>query len=236
MQSGLDTSIIAFLQTRLEFATETLYNYELGYKAAFPAAGLRLRLAAFYMDREDMQLKAWYNEGPQFVGYTDNAASGNNRGLEVEADWQPLARLQVNVSLGLLDTRIEGFVANDPDLGIIDKSGREQAQAPNWQYSASAEYAFAGHAWARLEIEGKDAYYLSDSDDQRSSSWQLLHVSAGYRLGSLETALWVRNLLDEDYVVHGFYFGNDPRKFYANEAYYQFGAPRVAGFTLVWHL
>ena len=91
-------------------------------------------------------------------------------------------------------------------------------------------------AWARLEVEGKDGYYLSDSDDQRSSSYQLLHATAGYRLGSLEATLWVHNLLDEDYVVHGFYFGNDPRNFYANEAYYQFGAPRVAGLTLVYQL
>ncbi len=235
-QSGLDPSIIAFLQTRLEFDTETLCNYELGYKAALADAALRLRVALFWMERQDVQLKAWYNEGPQFVGYTDNAASGRNRGLELEADWQPLSRLGFNFSLGLLDTRIEDFVANDPDAGFVDKSGRDQAQAPNWQFSAAAEFAFSEHAWARLEVEGKDGYYLSDSDDQRSSSYQLLHATAGYRLGSLEATLWVHNLLDEDYVVHGFYFGNDPRNFYANEAYYQFGAPRVAGLTLVYQL
>jgi hypothetical protein len=29
--------------------------------------------------------------------------------------------------------------------------------------------------------------------------------------------------------VHGLYFGNDPRKEYVNEAYRQFGEPRVFG-------
>ena len=43
---------------------------------------------------------------------------------------------------------------------------------------------------------------------------------------------WFEDWFDEDYVVHGFYFGNDPRKFYVNEPYYQYGAPRVAGVTV----
>ncbi|MFQ3263506.1 MAG: iron complex outermembrane receptor protein, partial [Porticoccaceae bacterium] len=34
----------------------------------------------------------------------------------------------------------------------------------------------------------------------------------------------------EDVIVRGFGgFGNDPRKYYATEAYYQFGEPRALG-------
>ena len=43
-------------------------------------------------------------------------------------------------------------------------------------------------------------------------------------------ALWGRNLTDEDYAVRGFgSFGNDPRKSYALEPYYQYGDPRQLG-------
>ena len=41
--------------------------------------------------------------------------------------------------------------------------------------------------------------------------------------------VWGRNLGNSDYAVHGLYFANDPRKGYINEAYRQFGEPRVYG-------
>ena len=181
-----------------------------------------------------MLFRSWYNEGPQFVGYTDNAASGSNYGLELEADWLAVDRLRLDASLGLLDTEIGNFVANDPDLGFVDKDGREQAQAPNWQFRLGAELALFARGFARVEYEGKDSYYLSDSDDERSDAYRLLHLAAGWRGERVEATAWLRNALDEDYVVHGFYFGNDPRKFYVNEPWYQYGAPRVAGVTVSW--
>ena len=45
-----------------------------------------------------------------------------------------------------------------------------------------------------------------------------------------EVNLFGKNLTDEDYQTRGFgSFGNDPRKFYATEPYFQYGAPRVIG-------
>jgi outer membrane receptor protein involved in Fe transport len=146
--------------------------------------------------------------------------------------WQPLAALDLALGIGLLDTRIDDFVANDPDQGLIDKSGRDQAQAPDWQFHAAIEWRFRPRLFARLEWEGKDAYFFADSDDQRSQPLRLLHLSTGWRGERLAATAWLRNALDEDYAVHGFYFGNDPRKFYVNEPYYQLGAPRTAGLTL----
>jgi outer membrane receptor protein involved in Fe transport len=234
-QAALSPSIISFLEDRREFSSEVLWNYEIGWKARFADDRARIALSLFAMEREDVQLKAWYNEGPQFVGYTDNAASGENRGLELEFAWQPVDALSLDGALGLLDTEIDGFVANDPDLGFVDKSGRDQAQAPNWQFHVAGEWRFAPHFYARVEWEGKDAYYFSDSDNQRSDAYTLLHLSAGYRGKALDVSAWLRNALDQTYATHGFYFGNDPRKFYVNEPYYQFGAPRVAGISIDYH-
>jgi len=42
--------------------------------------------------------------------------------------------------------------------------------------------------------------------------------------------VWGRNLTDQDVETRGFGgFGNDPRKLYETEAYYQLGEPRVYG-------
>ena len=184
-------------------------------------------------------LKAWYNDGPQFVGYTDNAARGSNRGAELELTLSPREDLQLDAALGLLDTHIEDFAVDDPDTATFDpavRGGREQAQAPHWQFHAAAEWAFRPGWFARAEYEGKGAAHFSDSDPQRSDAFRLLNLSAGWRGGRIAIEAWVRNALDEDYAVHGFYFGNDPRKFYVNEPWYQYGPPRVAGLSLSYRM
>ncbi|RLA51695.1 MAG: TonB-dependent receptor [Gammaproteobacteria bacterium] len=226
--SGFPPSIIDFLQDRLEFDTETLINYELGLKGSYMDDALQIRLSLFFMDRDDIQLKGWYNEGPLFVGYIDNAASGENVGLELESRWQANEHLELFANIGLLDTEIDNFVVN-VDNTLVDKSGREQAHAPNYQFNVGARYSFGDGFHARLEVDGKDAFYFSDSHDQRSDSYELLNAGFGYQGQHWDFSLWARNLTDEDYATRGFYFGNDPRKFYANEEYFQYGEPRVFG-------
>ena len=51
--------------------------------------------------------------------------------------------------------------------------------------------------------------------------------------GEWSLNIWGRNLTDELTVTRGFgTFGNDPRKEYALEPYYQFGEPRTVGATI----
>lgn len=232
--SGFGPSITAFLQDRLEFDRESLINYELGVKGSYLHDRLQTRIALFYMDRQDVQLKGWYNEGQQFVEYIDNAASGKNYGMEMETRWQLSEALQLFANIGWLDTEIDDFVVNVADT-LVDKSGREQAHAPGYQFNLGARVDFSAGFYARLEVEGKDRFYFSDSHDQQSDSYELVNATLGYNLAHWDVTLWGRNLTDQDYAVRGFYFGNDPRKFYADEAYYQYGEPRVFGATATYN-
>jgi outer membrane receptor protein involved in Fe transport len=61
-------------------------------------------------------------------------------------------------------------------------------------------------------------------------SYELIHARLGYSAQNWSLALWLRNLTDEEVTVRGFgSFGNDPRKEYALEPYYQYGDPRMLG-------
>ena len=234
-QGGFDPPVQDYLAAHTEYGAEVLWNYELGWKQAFADGRGALRAALFLMRREDVQLKAWYNDGPLFVGYTDNAARGSNRGAEIELALSPHDDLGLEFSGGLLDTNIEHFATDDPDTPEFDpgdRGGREQAQAPHWQFHAGAEWRFRPGWFLRADYEGKDSAYMSDSDPQRRGAYRLLHLSAGWRGEHLRIAAWLRNALDEEYAVHGFYFGNDPRTFYANQAWYQLGPPRVGGLSI----
>ncbi len=228
--NGFSASVINFLNERLTYETETALNLEIGLKAA--GNNWRAGLAAFRMHRDQVQLKGWYNEGPDFVGYTDNGASGINTGLEAEGSMWLGDRVEVFGSLGLLSTEIEDFFIFD-GTGLIDQSGRNQAHAPSYQFNLGTELSLDDHWRARLEAEGKDSFYFSDSHDQRSSAFVLVHARLAYQRENLELSLWGRNLTDTDYEVRGFYFANDPRDFYADdEAYTQLGDPRTFGLGL----
>ena len=79
-------------------------------------------------------------------------------------------------------------------------------------------------------MEGKDDFYFSDRHSAKAGSYDLLHGRVGYATENWWVALWGRNLTDEDYYVRGFgSFGNDPRKDYVTENYYQYGEPRMVG-------
>ena len=71
------------LTNKASFKPETLYNAEFGVKGSALDQSITARVAAFYMWRDDMQVKGWLNpdSGPQFAGFIDNAGSGRNYGI-----------------------------------------------------------------------------------------------------------------------------------------------------------
>lgn len=233
-KNNFDDSVIAFLNDRLEFETETAVNYEIGFKGNYLDDRLQLRAAVFHMDRDDIQLRGWYNEGPLFVGYIDNGSSGRNRGVEVEAQLVVTPALELFVSAGYLDTKISDFIVEGDD-GLIDKSGRDQAHAPSYQYNVGAHWTIIDNLRARVEVEGKDSFYFSDSHDAKSSTYNLVHASLAWQVDRMELRLWGRNLTDKDYATRGFYFANDPRDLFESEqAYVQLGDPRTYGLTVTY--
>lgn len=215
------------------FDEELLWNYELGHKSLFLDGRLSSRLAVFYMDRRDQQARGSLvlprpDGSTAFIDYTDNAAAGTNIGLEWEMDWQVSAQLQVYANIGLLAAEFDEYISATGE----DLSGREQAHAPSYQFSTGASYQFAERWHARAEIEGSDNFFFSDRHDATARSTTLAHLRLDYRTPAWTLGVWVRNLTDRDYYVRGFgSFGNDPRKGYATEPYYQFAAPRRLGVT-----
>ncbi len=228
-----DPDIIAGLQSVATFDEETLINYELGVKGSLLDNALQARIALFYMDRDDQQVGGSFlipqdSGATTFVDYTSNAAEGENYGAEIELDWLASENLQLWANLGLLETEFDDYV----NVFGEDLSDRDQAQAPNYQYSVGGRYDFPMDIFLRVEVEGKDEFYFSDRHEAQADSYDLVNASLGLQREQWSLVLWGRNLTDEDYYVRGFgSFGNDPRKGYITEPYYQFGEPRMWGVT-----
>ncbi|HCV05645.1 MAG TPA: TonB-dependent receptor [Pseudoalteromonas sp.] len=221
-----------FFANHTSFAPEYLWSGEFGVKGSSLDDKFVLRLAAFYMYREDMQLKSWQVEGQKFTGYIDNASSGENYGLEIEGSFQATDNLLLTGSAGYLHTEINDFVAQSG----LDQDGRDQAQAPKYQYAFTARYNFTPALYASIGVEGKDDYYFSDSHNSQAPSTNLVNASFGYESDNWSINAWARNLFDEDVPTRGFEFGNDPLDGYTTHTYTQLGEPMVAGVTFIYEL
>ncbi|WP_033015570.1 TonB-dependent receptor [Pseudoalteromonas sp. BSi20495] len=221
-----------FFQQHTSFDPEYLWSGEFGVKGSSLDDKFTLRLAAFYMHRDDIQLKAWQVEGQQFTGYVDNASSGSNYGLEVEGSYQLTDNLFLTGSAGYLNTEIDDFVTQSG----LNQDGREQAQSPKYQYAFTARYNFTNELYGMVGIEGKDDYYFSDSHNSQAPSSNLVNLSFGYEADMWAVRAWARNVFDETVPTRGFEFGNDPQDGYATHTYTQLGEPRVAGVTFTLNL
>ena len=215
------------LSTKASFKPETLYNAEFGVKGSALDQSITARVAAFYMWRDDMQVKGWLNpdSGPQFAGFIDNAGSGRNYGIELENRLQLHPQLALFLSASWLKTKLGQYITLDGD----NFTGREQAQAPRFQYSVAADWYISDNLTFNLSVQGKDSFFYSDGHAARSSRYELLGARLNYQLANWELAVWTRNALDQDVGVRGFYFGNDPRDGYEPHLYEQFAEPRRVG-------
>jgi len=228
-----------------EFATETLWNYELGVKTRLLDERINLRTAVFFQDRDQVQTEQSLVlpvEGQscpcRFIEYKANATAGTSYGLETELDWQVNDRVLTFASLGLLESQFEDFLNfshadADPETGEpVDMDGRRLPHAPTYMFALGAIFELSDRWYLRVEAEGKDAFYFSSRHETRSNAYEIFHARLGYRGERWDLALWARNLGDQDIRTRGFgAFGNDPRKGYAVESYFQFGEPRVYGAT-----
>lgn len=226
-QDPKNSSIADFLKRHPTFAPETLWNAEFGVKATTAEQMLVSRVAAFYMWRDDMQVNGWVNRGTKFIGYLSNAGSGHNYGLEMENRLQLMPTLALFANASVLHTEIRDFVTEKG----VDQTGREQAHAPDFQYSLALEWSMLDNLQLNTGLQHKAGYFYSDSHDAKAEGMTLLNLKLSYQLDALELALWSRNALDETYGVRGFYFGNDPRDGYQDHVYEQFGEPRRVGIS-----
>jgi outer membrane receptor protein involved in Fe transport len=214
------------------FDEESLLSIEAGWQ--WQTTAYRSTVTLFTMDRRDQQARGSVvvprdDGSTAFIDYTDNAAKGVNQGLEWQGWWQPIAELDIDAAVGLLDASFDEYTTAVGE----DLSGRDQPQAPNWQYALSARYQFTTNIAAFVEATGSDSYFFSDRHSLRSPERHLLNANIEWRGDRVTIRLWGRNLTDRTTFVRGFgTFGNDPRKFYELEPYVQYGEPRVYGVTV----
>ncbi len=213
------------------FDTETLDSFELGWRGANANATVATDVALFYMLRKDQQVPTGEQLVPgdplSFVLYTDNAARGENYGVEASLRWQLTQQWLLDLRAAMLETKYIDYQYGDRDL-----DGREQAHAPRYMFDFGVEYRARGW-FGRVDFAGVDDFYFDASHDERAPARVLTHLKAGYSKNHWRAEIWVRNLFDRYYSQRGFQFGLEPPDYPATR-YTQAGDPRHVGVTVAY--
>lgn len=207
------------------FNEETLWNYELGVKSELLDRRLRVNLALFHIQWEDIQVNAsrLIEEDGELrsVSGVSNASEATSKGVEVEINALPTPQLELGFNLGYLDGEFDSYDNATTNFGDFDLTGQPLPKAPEWTVSANAEYSMDfGGGWEgfiRAEYEYQDQLYYDIngiSGALGGSSFPFLipdhevwNFRAGLENDSFRVVAFVENAFDEEYYTSNFDFG-----------------------------
>jgi outer membrane receptor protein involved in Fe transport len=229
---GFNLGSAAAIQDR--FAPEYLWSLDVGAKGEWFDHRLYADVTAFHMKRDDMQVSTGIQEAGvagSYIFITDNAAGGRNAGIEGSVRWRALDQLEIGGAIGLLHTRYSNYRPEGEDV-----SDRDQAHAPEYQLSLNATWRSAVGWMARVDFAAIDDFYFDvPPANERASAYALTNLKVGYEAERWSIHVWSRNVFNEDYVVRGFFFSNEPPE-WLDKRYTQLGEPRQFGLTARWKL
>jgi iron complex outermembrane receptor protein len=194
---------------------ETAVTYEAGLKSEWFQRRLRLNVAAFQTDYDDIQVT--YNIDPDgagpignFVPVLSNAASAQIRGIEIEASLAATDWLRVDSSVGYVDAEYTYF----SPLARANYPGIESAELPNtpeWTANIGGTVTFMDNVAGRLALR-LDYSYRSEQFKEFTNSPILKQDAYGVLNAALtyvtpgaqwQVSLGGTNLTDEAYMVNG---------------------------------
>ena len=187
------------------YRPETVDSLELGLKGSYFDGRLRVNLAVFDADYEDLQIIVRESFNPLTV----NAGAARVRGGEFELDWLASADWDIGFSVGRLETDYRRLNQPAQDSGV--RLDNELANSPAWSVAADTAYRMAlgnlGELTARLDWSWQDAEYHDavNSEEIRQSPFHLVNASLAFvpRDDRWQFTVAMRNLLDETYLVTG---------------------------------
>lgn len=185
-----------------KFDPETVMSYEIGSKFNFPKTGIRLNLAGFYSQYENMQIAV--NTG--IATFQKNAGNAEIKGLEAELTLSPFSGFLANLSYGYTDAKyvklLKGAAVSKEDKFIL---------TPKHALSGSISYKFhltndlgtltpniSGHYKSEVEFEAVNTPYTRDNGHTA------LNASLKYEaLKNWKVIVGAENLTNELYVIGG---------------------------------
>lgn len=201
---GFDQRFTANLPAPTSFNPETATTYEVGMKSTWLDQTLRLNVAVFYTDYEDVQIIV--RQG--FAPLTFNAGKAEIKGFEVESTWIPGNSWIIQTSLGYTNAKYNELDALVSSVGISLNS--ELPQTPEMSASIGIGYTTQIGNWSlkpRIDWSYTDDVFNNAVNTPQLFQESYSLINAAVSLISddsgWEFMLAGRNLTDETILISG---------------------------------
>lgn len=248
---GLNTRAVSGGVPPVGFTPETVTDYEAGAKIDLLDRRVRLNLAAFNSNVDDVQRNVIGAVGTRLVSGVSNAAKARIRGFEAELTVVPTDGLTLGANLGVTDAKYKSFT----NLDGADWSGSAFPYTPKNTLGIFGDYArdigpgtvklHADYSWrskvfassiaaSAASRVGKTATEIAaiSAGLQNTAlipSYSLLNARIAFQLNdpNLEIALYARNITKEKYFTRLLATENTPLAFTS----YMPGDPQTYGIS-----
>lgn len=207
------------------YKSDSLVNYEVGFKTQSSDRRLFFNLAGFYVDWSNIQLSlktSPLTSGGTTYAYTGNAGRARIYGLEAEGNYELIHGLNIGFSGSYINATVRQKVTG---AGV---PGDEIPYSPKWSGTVSADYDWT--IGSRKAFVGGDVSYTGTRYTDfpsntltyyRLKNYTTVNARAGMDFGNYTVSVIGRNILNNSAVTDVFleqppttltgYFRNPPR-------------------------
>lgn len=198
---GSNSDIAAAAGAPSQYKSDSLWNYELGFKTQWMDNQLRLNGAVYYLDWSDIQTKSLLSNG---FGYIDNAGSASITGFELEGAWQIDDIWSLDFGFDIKDAQLEeDYFSAGTQQGA---DGDNLQGVPSFSYNLAVN--FDKDIGDSMALRGLIAYqYVDDSfmeyefvagPQHAIGDYGVLNANINLLINDdIEVGLFAKNLSDE---------------------------------------
>lgn len=195
----------------LPFDPEKVKTYEVGLKTEFLEHRVRVNLAGFSTDYDNMQLTVFEHLG---APVTLNAGDSRIKGAELELVATPVPGLELSYSLGYLDAKYRRINASPALVSTpeeIISTNTKLQKTPRTQHNLGVDYRIKMAASGALQLHA-DWRFTADTYNDAQNSVFLFQKAYGVGNASItyepaiakwSVRMFVDNVTDERYIVSG---------------------------------
>lgn len=202
---GWTTRVNAPVLVPQTFGPEEAFTTEIGLKSQFFNNRVRLNVAAFNTEYNDIQLT--FQDGPSPV--TANGGDGRIRGIEAELNTAPTDNLSFDASVGYLDAEYQSVLPGAQAAGLTTDA--QFVNTPKWSAQAGASYridADFGTIIPRLDWTYASKVYNDEVNTEILSTpaRSLFNGSLTFRTADerIELQAGVTNIFDKRFIQSGY--------------------------------